>query len=260
VDLRRVIVVSEQPESSSRKHPKRSVMTATSPDRSGDEVATFVTTTAAREGHRVARRRRALLGSVLGVVLIAQAFGPATPAVAAAHDAEPGRQPLAREQIDERFVEEPDPFALDVCGVEVRVEGRVRGHYVLYGDLTARQHLNIEITWSDLQSGDTLLVERDAETFFQVPISETVDAQAGTLTLVYETTITGLPLKGIVPGDGVLIRDAGWITELVTVVLDLATGEEISVDGQFLGVRGPHPFAGLTPAERDALFCGALAG
>ena len=233
-------------------------MSATSPDSNGDEVATFVTTTAARANHRVARRRRALLGSVLGVVLIVQASGPATPAAAGAHDAEPGRRPLLREQIDDRFVEEPDPFALDVCGVEVRVEGRVWGHFVQYGDLTARQHLNIEITWSDPQSGDTLVVERDAETFFQVPISETVDEQAGTLTLVYETTITGLPLKGIVPGEGVLLRDAGWIKELVTVVIDLATGEVITVDGQFLDFRGPHPFAELTPAERDAVFCEAL--
>jgi len=235
-------------------------MTATSPDSNSDEVSTFVTATAARAGHRFARRHRALLGSVLGVLLIAHASGPATPAAAAAHDEQAGRQPLVREQIDERFVDEPDLFALDVCGVAVRAEGRVRGHYVLYGDLTARRHLNIEIIWSDLQSGDTLLVERDAETFFQVPISETVDEQAGTLTLVYETTITGLPLKGIDPGEGVVIRDAGWITELITVVLDLATGEEISVDGQFLDFRGPHPFAALSPAERDAVFCSALAG
>ena len=235
-------------------------MSATLPDGNGDEIATFVSTTAARVDHRVARRRRSLLGSVLGVVLIVQASGPATTAVAGGHDAAPGRRPLLHEQIDDRFVEEPDPFVLDVCGVVVRVEGRVWGHVVQYGDLTSRQHLNIEITWSDPQSGDTLLVERDAETFFQVPISETVDEQAGTLTLVYETTIVGLPLKGIVAGAGVLIRDAGWITELVTVVVDLETDEVLMVDGQFLDFRGPHPFAALTPAERDELFCVALAG
>jgi hypothetical protein len=234
VDLRRVIGVSEQPDSASRKQ--------------------------ARWKQTTRSHRRVLLGSVLGVVLIAHASGPVAPAVAAAYDEPPGRQPLVREQIDDRFIEEPDMFALDVCGVEVKLEGRVRGHYVLNGDLTARRHLNIEFTWSDLQTGDTLLVERDAETFFEVPISETVDDQAGTLTLVYETTITGLPLKGIVPGDGILILDAGWITERVTVVLDLATGEEISVDGQFLRFRGPHPFVALTPAERDAVFCRALAG
>lgn len=235
-------------------------MTATSIDSNTDEVATIVTTTAARAGHRRARRRRALLGSVLSVVLIAQASGSTPTAGAAAHDAEPGRKPLVREQIDERFLEEPDQFALDVCGIAVRVEGRVRGHFVLYGDMTTRRHLNIEITWSDLQSGDKLFVERDAETFFEVPISETVDEQAGTRILVFETRITGLPLKGIVPGEGIVIRDAGWATELVTVVLDLATGEVITVDGQFLGFRGPHPFAALTPAERDAVFCRALAG
>ncbi|MPZ72103.1 MAG: hypothetical protein GEU74_02540 [Nitriliruptorales bacterium] len=210
--------------------------------------------------HRSARRRRALLGLVLGAVLLVQASGPAATALAATQGAQNGREPLLREQIDDRFVEEPDLFVLEVCGLEVRVQGRIRGHFVLYGDLTARRHLNIEFIWSDLESGDTLFVERDAETFFEVPISETVDEQAGTLTLVFETLITGLPLKGMVPGEGVVIRDAGRITQLVTVVLDLETGDEISVDEQFVDVRGPHPFAELTPDERDAVFCNALAG
>jgi hypothetical protein len=165
-----------------------------------------------------------------------------------------------RAEIDDRFIEEPDPFALDVCGVELRVQGRIWGHVVVYGDLTTRRHLNIEITWSDLHSGETLLVERDAETFFEVPISETVDEDAGTLTLVFEAKITGLPMKGVIPGEGTLIRDAGWITQLVTVVLDLDTGDEISVDEQFVEYRGPHPFADLTAAERDALFCASVIG
>lgn len=193
--------------------------------------------------------------SVLGIPLLALALAPL---FATAAGAESGRKPLLREQIDDRFVEEPDQYALEACEVEVRIEGRVRGHFVLHGDLTARRHLNIEFTWSDLQSGALLLVERDAETFFERPISETVDEHAGTLTLVFESIIVGLPLKGMVPGEGVIIRDAGRITEIVTVVLDLQTGEEISVSGQFTDVRGPHPFAELTPAEREALFCDAL--
>lgn len=199
---------------------------------------------------------RRIAPPVLGVALLALTFGPV---LAVPAGAESGRKPLLREQIDDRFVEEPDLHALDVCGIEVRFEGRVRGHFVLYGDLTARRHLNIEFTWYDLQTGAPLFVERDAETFFEVPISETVDQQAGTLTLVFESTIIGLPLKGIVPGEGVIIRDAGRITEIVTVVLDLETGAELSVSGQFTDdVSGPHPFAELTPAERDAVFCDAL--
>ena len=232
-------------------------MTATSSDSTGEVVASITTPGAALTGHRAARRRRVLLGAVLAVGLVAQASGAATPVSADGHSDDPGRRRLVREPIDERFVEEPDPFALDVCGVEVRVEGRVWGHFVLYGDLTARQHVNIEIIWSDIESGETLLVERDAETFFEVPISETVDEEAGTLTVVFERTITGQPLKGIVPGEGVLVRDAGWITELVTVVMDLDT-EEVTEIGQFLEHRGPHPFAALTPTERDAIACSAL--
>jgi hypothetical protein len=126
--------------------------------------------------------------------------------------------------------------------------------------MTARQHLNIEFISSDANTGDIVFIERDAETFFQVPISETTDEQAGTVTLVYETKITGLPVRGRVPGEGVFLRDAGWVTEVATVVLDLETGEHLSVDAEFVDSRGPHPFVELTPAERDALFCSAVAG
>jgi hypothetical protein len=210
---------------------------------------------------RSIRHRLVALFSATGIALGVLTCGPAAAVLAGNHGEPPSRQPIAREQIDDRFVDEIDPFALDVCGVEVRVEGRIWGHVVLYSDESARRHLNIEIIWSDPETGDVLLVERDAETFFEeAPISQTVDEQAGTLTIVFEAKITGLPLKGVVPAEGVLIRDAGWITQLVTVVLDLETGEEISVADQFLDVRGPHPFAELTPAERDALFCTAISG
>jgi hypothetical protein len=229
-------------------------MNTTTPDPNGDVVATPPT------AERGARRRRSPLGSAVGVALIALTCGPAATVLAGGDDERIGRQPIVREQIDDRFVDEIDPFALEVCGLEVRVEGRIWGHFVLYGDQTARRHLNIEFTWSDPQTGHVLFVERDAETFFEVPISETVDQQAGTLTIVFEARITGLPLKGIVSGDGVLIRDAGWITQLVSIVLDLETGEEISLDEEFLDFRGPHPFAELTVAERVALFCTALSG
>jgi hypothetical protein len=207
--------------------------------------------------HHRGQNGRRTMGLLAGIVMTAVLVGVSAIAANAADDS---RKPLLREQIDERIAEEVDPFALEVCGVEVRIEGRIWGQFILYGDLTARQHLNIEVTWSDPSTGDTLLVERDAETFFEIPVSETVDEQAGTLTLVFETTITGQPLKGVIPGEGVLIRDAGWATEIVTVVLDLATGEELSVDEQFIEFRGPHPFIELTPAERDAQFCSAVAG
>jgi len=200
------------------------------------------------------RRTKRLLA---GIVVTALVSGVSAAAASAAGE---GRKPLLREKVDERFTEEVDPFALDVCGVELRLDGRIWGQFVLYGDMTARQHLNIEFISSDPSTGDIVFIERDAETFFQVPISETVDEQAGTLTLVYETRITGLPLKGRVPGEGVLSRDAGWVTEVATVVLDLATGEQLSVETEFVDFRGPHPFVELTPVERDALFCSAVAG
>jgi len=204
-------------------------------------------------GHRGRRTKEALAGIVMTALLAG--VWPA-----AANAAGDSRKPLLRETIDERFAEEVDPFALEVCGVELRLEGRIWGQFVLYGDMTARQHLNIELISSDPSTGDIVFIERDAETFFQVPISETVDEQAGTVTLVFETRITGLPVRGRIPGEGVLLRDAGWVTEVATVVLDLATGEQLTVEAEFVDFRGPHPFVELTPAERDAVFCRAVAG
>jgi hypothetical protein len=214
---------------------------------------------AMRDGD-VGRRTRAVGG--IGRLLVAIGMMGVLVGVSApvATAAEESRKPIVREQIDETIVEEIDQFALDVCGVELRLDGRVRGQFVLYGDNTARTHLNIEFVWSDPDTGEVVFIERDAETFFDVPISESVDEDAGTLTLVFERTITGLPLKGMVPQEGVLLRDAGRLTLIATVVLDLETGEELSVDEEILDVRGPHPFLELSPAERDELFCDVVTG
>ena len=169
------------------------------------------------------------------------------------------RKPLLREAIGDVVVNEVDALVFEACGVEVRSETRVRGHFVLYGDLSARTHLNFEIVYADPETGDVLAIERDAETFFDdAPLSETVDEDAGTRTVVFESTLAGLPFRAIVPGEGVLLRDAGRITFLTTVVFDLATGEELSFEEEVTDVRGPHPFIELTPEERIALLCSVV--
>jgi hypothetical protein len=207
-------------------------------------------------GHGMGNGRR--ISRLMVVIAMAGLLvGVSAPAAMAADDS---RKPIVREQIDETFAEDIDQFVLQVCGVELRLDGRIRGQFVLYGDFTARTHLNIEFVSSDPVTGEVVFIERDAETFFDVPISETVDEGAGTLTLVFERTIAGLPLMGLVPHEGVPIRDAGRVTAIVTVILDLETGAELSVDEQFTAVRGPHPFLELSPAERDEVFCNAVAG
>ncbi len=127
-------------------------MTATSPHDSGNEIATAA---AACARHRGARRRRALLGSVLGVVLIAQASGSTPTAGAAAHDAEPGRRPLVREQIDERICEAPDQFALDVCGVAVRAMAEQESQMARNHEATQRVQTGVkqvgDVTMTSLQ-------------------------------------------------------------------------------------------------------------
>ena len=179
-----------------------------------------------------------------------------SPPAAAAEDR--GRGPVHREPIFDHVVAEPDPIALAVCGVVAKRESRVKGQHVVYGDMTTRTHLVSKDAWTDPDTGRVLFVSQSAETYFESPVSETVDEDAGTVTLVYDLTITGLAVLGRSPGRGVLVRDAGRLSTVVTVVRDLDTGQVISFDEQVVDVRGPHPFLDMSPAERDSIFCDQL--
>lgn len=204
--------------------------------------------------HSAAGRSRSRV--IAPVALAAVLVGVTGSSAAAAEDR--GRGPVHREPISERVVADPDPMALDVCGVEVRRETRVKGHFVAYGNNTTRTHLVTKDVWTDPDSGRVLFASHSAETYFESPVSETVDEDARTVTLVYDLTITGLPVLGRSPGRGVLARDAGRLSTVVTVVRDLDTGGQISFDERIVDVRGPHPFLDLSPEERDAIFCSQL--
>jgi hypothetical protein len=196
-------------------------------------------------------------GKRVGVVALALAalFVMAMPAAWAI-----GGKPVLVERWDDRFVEEPDFIVLEVCGVEVRTEFRFKGSFTLYEDGSAKVHENVDIVSSDPTSGEILLIERNTINVFSEPVVEIVDEDAGTLTLVFDDTFVGLPLRWMVPGQGVLIRDAGIVTLESTVVLDLETGEEISFEQATPDVRGPHPFLDLSDVEAMSIFCGAMSG
>lgn len=196
---------------------------------------------------------RRLGKTILAVVVLLAAAAPA--ALAAG-----GGQPLVQERFDDRFVEEPEPFVLDACGVEVRAEFHFWGNFTLYPDMTARTHFNDHIVATNPATGEVLLVERNSGNVFSEPVVETVDEEAGTLTVMFEDTFRGVPFKWRVPGEGVILLDAGTVTFTGTVVIDLATDEVISFEETISDLHGPHPSLSLPESEIIALFCEALGG
>ena len=196
---------------------------------------------------------RRLGKTILAVVVLLAAAAPAAFAAG-------GGQPLVQERFDERFVEEPGLFALDVCGVEVRAEFHFWGNFTLYADMTARTHFNDHIVATNPATGEVLLVERNSGNVFSEPVVETVDEEAGTLTVMFEDTFRGVPFKWRVPGEGVILLDAGTVTFTGTVVIDLATDEVISFEETISDLHGPHPSLSLSESEFIALFCEALGG
>lgn len=190
-------------------------------------------------------------GGMALVVVLLLALGPA--ALAAG-----GGPPLIQERFEERFIEEPELFVLDVCGVEVRTEFHFREHFTLYPDMTARVHFNDEIVSTDSITGEVLLVERNAGNVFSEPVVEIIDEEAGTLTVMFEDTIRGVPLKWRVPGEGVILIDAGTVTFTGTAVVDLATDEVISLNVTLSNLHGPHPSLTQPESETLEIFCDAL--
>jgi hypothetical protein len=67
-----------------------------------------------------------------------------------------------------------------------------------------------------------------------------------------------VPLKWRVPGEGVILLDAGTVTFTTTVVIDLATGEEISFEQTLSDLHGPHPSLTQPESETEDIFCSAM--
>jgi hypothetical protein len=188
-----------------------------------------------------------------GLVVVALVATAAPTALAAG-----GGRPLEQERFDERFIEEPDLFVLDECGVEVRTEFHFWGSFTLYPDMTARTHVNDHIASSDPATGEVLLVERNSTNVFSEPVVEIFDEEAGTLTVMFEDTYRGAPIKWRVPGEGVILLDAGTVTINLTLVIDLATDEIISFEETFSDLHGPHPSLTQPDSEQMEIFCGAM--
>jgi hypothetical protein len=75
---------------------------------------------------------------------------------------------------------------------------------------------------------------------------------------MFEDTFRGVPLKWRVPGEGVVLLDAGTVTFNATLVIDLATDEVISFEETLSDLHGPHPSLTQPDSETTDIFCAAM--
>ena len=134
---------------------------------------------------------------------------------------------------------------VEVCGINVDVvnEGVFTGRafFDKQGNFVRFLGAASGTTTFTADNGKSIIV-KFANQFVE---TEIVDEEAGTITIV--TRIRGLPEQIRTPGGGVITRDAGIITFVVTI--DLESDELIS--DEIVEVKGPHP-----QADSDfELFC-----
>jgi len=137
----------------------------------------------------------------------------------------------------------------------VYVEGSGRDTFNLFEDGSIVVHFGSTFVVHSPDTGETLY-RSEAAKLSAAPETEVFDPEAETLTISTDETFTGLPAKWSKRGEGVLLRDAGWVRFEATVVLDVSGPEEelISFE-ETVTVRGPHP-----ELETDvvAFICDAL--
>lgn len=168
---------------------------------------------------------------VMGLVVVALA-----PAAMAGQG-----KPIIREKstyVDPATHEE---FLSDACGIDIYYEGSGRSTFNLYADGSIVEHYSASSTLHSPETGETLYRQEVAKVN-ALEATEVFDPVAETLTISYDETFTGVPSKWSKRGEGVLLRDAGWVRFQGTVVLDVSGPEpvEISLE-ETRTVRGPHP-------------------
>lgn len=172
---------------------------------------------------------RRLIVAVAAVSLVTMF---ATPAMA--------EKPLFMERFVDEFVDE-DPELATACGLStVHVDGRVQGVFKFYeGERISESVVgHIELTGPD---GQGPVIIKFGSAHDGTLVSESFDPATGLVTLVFEDTFRGNPEKWLIPGIGVIARDAGFISWTVTVVIDTSTDELVSEDLTNVVIHGPHP-------------------
>lgn len=142
----------------------------------------------------------------------------------------------------ERFVntvsEEHAQFT-DLCGTSIWSDSTERGNFIEYDDGSILFQVSFNATYT---GPGGVIQDRSSWVVHGTPVVIEVDEVAETRTESFTDRFTGLAVMWLVPGSGVLVRDAGSVTFDVTLVFDLETDELISVTQVTRDVKGPHPF------------------
>lgn len=139
--------------------------------------------------------------------------------------------------------DDPEPFWAEQCGgLRIREVGDVTIVETVFGDGTLMSKIDEQYRWYDLDTGELILTEKDREVLIERPVSETVDEQAGTRTVVLKVDYAGVPLRMLRPHGGVALMSGGLLRRTATVVFDLQTGAVLDESVEVTRVAGPHPY------------------
>ena len=119
-------------------------------------------------------------------------------------------KPIIREKSTFEHPRERDEFLSEVCGIDIYVEGSGRETFNLYDDDSIVGHVGSTFVLHSPDTGETLY-RTEAVKFSAAAETEVFDPVAETLTISWDDTATGLPAKWSKQGEGVLMRDAGWV-------------------------------------------------
>ena len=93
---------------------------------------------------------------------------------------------------------------------------------------------------------------------FSEPVVEVIDEEAGTLTLTFDDTHRGVPFKWRVPGEGVILLDAGTVNIVVTVRDRLGHRRGHLLRGDIVGHARATSITHPAGERDDEIFCGAM--
>lgn len=186
--------------------------------------------------------RKALLAGALGLAL--------TTAGAVTVDAKKADEVIRYHDDDAG----EDGFLTFFCDYPVEFSVDAKGTVRLFDD--GRVHATEHGTFTISAKGRTLT--RSWAGLFKGQSSETVDVDAGTITIMFNDTNYGKHEKWTGDDGGVLVMDRGRANFVGTVVLDLDTYDFISLE-ETITTNGPHPIleqGGLGPQAACDYFNG----
>jgi hypothetical protein len=182
--------------------------------------------------------------TTMTLLLSALLIAGAIPAAAA--------QPVFSDRYSFEYMEEDEELTA-LCGLEVLVSVQVQGRFTARSDGSIDDSFRERLVYS---TSEAELEQFGARNFRGSADVVTVNPD-GSTSIQFEVFERGLSVR-LKDANGVVIRDAGNITFVVTIVIDAEGDEVVSVEAD---VKGPHP---IFEAQEDGVFidrfCALLGG